>query len=141
MGIIFHRTLKCENCGYEHQGKCGGHVISNGERYSVSQYYCNSCHKIVDLECYSSLRENVEKYIYPDGTEVSYNIEKTEEELNIEAAICKLTNRKKDLPPYCRECGQHLFKFDINSAEASYCPKCGEKTLKQKDINVVACID
>lgn len=141
MGIIFNRILKCEDCGYEYNGKCGGHVIANGEHYSISQYHCNTCHSIIDLECYSSLKENVEKYIYPDGTEVAYDIKKTELELNIEDAICQLTNRKKELPPLCRECGDHLFRLDVDSKEYIYCPKCGHKSLTQKGINVSVCID
>ena len=141
MGIIFQRTLKCKNCGYEYRGKSGGHVISNGERYGISQYYCNTCHNIIDLECYSSLKDNIEKYIYPDGKEVSYNINKTEQELNIEETISKLTNHKKDMPPFCQTCGSHLYKLNIDNDETGYCPKCGQKTLRQKEIHVSAYID
>ena len=117
MGIIFQRTLKCENCGYEYHGKGGGHIISNGEHYGISQYYCNKCHKIIDLEYYLSLRENKEKYIYPDGTEVSYSIQKTEVELNLEQARCELNNYKNEVPPLCKDCGNHLLKLDLDIEE------------------------
>ena len=108
MGIIFQRTLKCENCGYEYQGKFGGHIISNGEHYGISQYYCKTCRNIIDLEYHSSLKDNVDKYFYPDGTEASYDIAKDEEELNIENAINKLTGSRKEIPPFCQTCGSHL---------------------------------
>ena len=127
MGIIFHRTLKCENCDYKYHGKIGGHIISNGERYSISQYYCNTCRDIIDLECYSSLRDNTEKYTYPDGTEVSYDIVKKDS--------------TKETPPLCKKCGNHLLKLDIDNDRYACCPKCGNKTLKQYEIHVLASID
>ena len=141
MGIIFHKTLKCEKCGYEYHGKFGGHVISIGEHYNISQYYCNTCHIIIDLECYSSLKENAEKYFYPDGTEVSYDIAKTEDELNLENVIYKLTGRQKDVPPLCLKCGNHLFKLNIDNGDYAYCPKCGQKFLKQEEIHVLTYVD
>ena len=141
MGIIFRKTLKCEHCGYEYRGKSGGHVISNGEHYGISQYCCKNCHNIIDLEKYSSLRENTEKYIYPDGTEMSYDIKKTEKGLDIEDVMNQQTEDKNDLPPLCQICGKHLFKIDIDNNEYGYCPKCGHKSLKQKEIHVSAYID
>ena len=141
MGIIFHRTLKCENCGFEYQGKFGGHIISNGEHYGVSQYYCKTCNNIIDLEYHFSLKENTEKYFYPDGTEVTHSIEKTEEELNLEEAIYKLTGNSKNIPPICQVCGNHLFKLDIDNGESSFCPKCRHKSLKLEDIHVSAYVD
>ena len=131
MGIIFNKTLKCENCGYVYQGRNGGHIISNGERYGISQYYCSTCHSIIDLEYYSSLKENKEKYIYPDGTEVSYEIIKKDSE----------TNDQKNEFPLCKECGNHLFRIDIGEGDYANCPKCGHKSLKQKAIHVNAYID
>lgn len=142
MGIIFQRTLKCGNCGYEYHGKCGGHIIANGEHYDISQYYCKTCHSIVDLECYSSLKENKEKYFYPDGTEeVCDIVEKREEEPNLENALNNITVTQKELPPLCQKCAKHMFKLDIDSGEYVYCPKCGHKSLKQKEIHVVVCVD
>ena len=131
MGIIFHKILKCENCDYVYRGRSGGHIISNGEHYGISQYFCTTCRSIIDLECYSSLKENIEKYIYPDGTEVSYDIIKNGEEFD--------TQNSK--PPLCRECGNHMFRIDINNDECTYCPKCGHKSLKQKEIHVSAYVD
>ena len=141
MGIIFRRTLKCESCGYEYRGKYGGHVIANGEHYSISQYYCKNCHSIIDLECYSSLRENAEKYFFPDGTEVSYNIEKQEEEISQEKAEYEITGTKKELPPFCPECGSHLFKFDIDNNKNICCPECGNESMKQAELHVVTYVD
>ena len=142
MGIIFHRTLKCGNCGYVYKGKSGGHIISNGEHYGISQYYCNTCHSVMDLEYYLSLKTNTEKYFYPDGKEVSYEIKRNEdEELNPEDEIEKTVDELKERPPFCQECGKHLFKFDIDNNEAVYCPQCGHKSLEQKEIHVVICID
>jgi len=135
MGIIFHKTLKCENCGYEYSGKSGGHVISNGEHYGISQYCCKTCQNIVDLECYSSLKENIERYIFPDGTETSYDLEKKCIDFN------PAKEGAKDLPPFCQECGSHLFKLNIDTNEYAECPKCGHKSLKQKEIHVSAYID
>ena len=141
MGIIFHRTLKCENCGYEYHGTYGGHVISNGEHYGILQYYCKTCHSIIDLEYHLSLKENKEKYFYPDGSEASYDIEKKEEDLILENAIYKLNGNLKEVPPLCQKCGNHLFKLDIDSSGYAYCPKCGDKSLKQEEIHVVAYVD
>ena len=131
MGIIFHKTLKCKNCGYEYRGRSGGHIISNGEHYGISQYYCPECNSIIDLECYSSLKENIEKYIYPDGTEVSYDI------VNKDGR----TNARKDITPLCQNCGKHLFRIDISNDECTCCPQCGHKSLKQEEIHVSALID
>ena len=141
MGMIFNKILKCENCGYEYRGKGGGHIISNGERYGISQFYCKTCHSIIDLECYSSLRENIEKYTYPDGTEVSYNIIKKQEELDSENAENSQANVQKDNRPLCQKCGDYLVKFEIGNNENGICPKCGHKSLKQKEIHVTAYID
>lgn len=141
MGIIFHRTLKCEHCGYEYHGKGGGHVISNGEHYDISQYYCSNCHSIIDLECYSSLRENTERYTYPDGAEVTYDITKKDEEFNPENTAYKLTDSLKNVPPLCKECGNHLFRLDIDNNGYACCPKCGRKSFKQKNVHVAAYID
>lgn len=141
MGIIFHRTLKCENCGYEYQGRFGGHVISIGEHYGVSQYYCAACHSIIELEYYLSLKNNTGKYFYPDGTEVSYEITKTEHELKLEKAMYLLTGNRKELPPLCQECGNRLFQLDFDNNEYAYCPKCGQKQLKQEEIHVMAYVD
>ena len=141
MGMIFHKTLKCENCGYEYCGKSGGHIISVGEHYSVSQYCCKSCHSIIDLECYSSLKDNVEKYIYPDGTEISHEIKKKNEETGQENTTNKPTNDIKEMPPFCQKCGNHLFRLDIDSNVYACCPKCGQKSLKQKEIHITAYID
>ena len=144
MGLIFQRTLKCENCGFEHQGKFGGHVISNGERYSVAQYCCNACHTVIDLEYRSSLKDNKETYFYPDGTSVSYDIKKSGEELKQENAInaiYKAMGKQKDTPPFCQKCGSHLSKLDVDAGKDAYCPECGQKSLIQKEIHVIACVD
>ena len=91
------------------------------------------------MENYSSLKGNVEKYIYPDGTEVSYDIIKKEKEFNQENNDNK--DNIKDKPPLCQECGNHLAKLNLDNNEYGYCPKCGQKTLKQKEIHVTAYIE
>ncbi len=136
MGIIFRRTLKCINCGYVYRGKYGGHIISNGEHYSIAQYSCNNCHSIIDLENYSSLRDNTNKYFYPDGTELSYDIVKKTDSDNAAEK-----DSPKEIPPFCQDCGNHLFKYDINNDEYTYCPNCKQKSLRQQDIHVIACVD
>lgn len=43
--------------------------------------------------------------------------------------------------PLCQVCGNHLLRVEIDNDEYANCPKCGHKSLKQKEIHVSAYID
>ena len=146
MGMIFYKTLKCENCGYEYHGKSGGNIIGFLEGYDISQYYCNTCDCIIDLKRYHSYwKENIEKYTYPNGAEVSYERNETEEyddgKYNPEKSTQKLLSGLNNTPPFCQKCGSHLFRISVPEGEKAYCPICGHKSLKVEDLHLAACVD
>lgn len=93
------------------------------------------------MECYSSLRENVEKYIYPDGTEVSYDIVKYNNEHNIVQTIYDQSDEPVNTLPVCQQCGKHMSKFMVERGEYANCPDCGHKSLTQVEIHVIGYVD
>lgn len=139
-GMTYHITLKCDNCGYEYHGKGGGFFSLPEDSifsfHSISQYYCNTCHNIIDIEHYCE--ENTETYTYPDGKVVSYDTEQknneTQKEFNPKEVVYRIMENALKEPPFCPTCNNHLFRLNIDKNETTFCPKCRRKSFKQYEL-------